>query len=108
MFLRPDPDTVRMVPWATDPTAQVIHDCYTKDGKPHELAPRNVLRRVLALYEGLGLQPVVAPELEFFLVQKNTDPDFPCSHRPVVPGARKPRASRTRSMRSTSSIRSST
>ncbi|AKC85778.1 glutamine synthetase family protein [Pseudoxanthomonas suwonensis] len=77
MILRPDPDTVRMVPWATDPTAQVIHDCQTKDGQPHELAPRNVLRRVLAAYEELGLQPVVAPELEFFLVQKNTDPDFP-------------------------------
>ena len=77
MVLRPDADTVRMVPWATAPTAQVIHDCYTKDGRPHELAPRNVLRRVLALYESIGLQPVVAPELEFFLVQKNTDPDFP-------------------------------
>lgn len=77
MLLRPDPATVRMVPWATDPTAQVIHDCYTKDGRPHELAPRNVLRRVLAEYEAVGLQPVVAPELEFFLVQKNTDPDFP-------------------------------
>lgn len=77
MYLRPDADTVRVVPWASDPTAQVIHDCYTRDGRPHELAPRNVLRRVLALYEGLGLQPIVAPEVEFFLVQKNTDPDFP-------------------------------
>ncbi len=77
MFLRPDPDTVRMVPWATDPTAQVIHDCYTKVGEPHDLAPRNVLRRVLEAYAEVGLQPVVAPELEFFLVQKNTDPDFP-------------------------------
>ncbi len=77
MYLRPDADTVRMVPWASDPTAQIIHDCYTRDGRAHDLAPRNVLRRVLALYEGLGLKPVVAPELEFFLVQKNTDPDFP-------------------------------
>ena len=77
MYLRPDPDTVRMVPWAAAPTAQIIHDCYTKDGRPHELAPRNVLRRVLGMYEAMGLQPVVAPELEFFLVQKNTDPDFP-------------------------------
>lgn len=77
MYLRPDPETVRMVPWASDPTAQVIHDCYTREGRPHDLAPRNVLRRVLALYEGLGIRPVVAPEVEFFLVQKNTDPDFP-------------------------------
>lgn len=77
MFLRPDPDTVCIVPWAADPTAQIIHDCYTKDGHPHDLAPRNVLRRVLAAYDEAGLQPVVAPEVEFFLVQKNTDPDFP-------------------------------
>lgn len=77
MYLRPDPETVRMVPWAADSTAQVIHDCFTRDGQPHDLAPRNVLRRVLALYEELDMRPIVAPELEFFLVQKNTDPDFP-------------------------------
>ncbi len=77
MYLRPDADTVRMVPWASDPTAQIIHDCFTRDGRPHDLAPRNVLRRVLALYDAMGMKPIVAPELEFFLVQKNTDPDFP-------------------------------
>ncbi len=108
MMLRPDPDTVRMVPWAADATAQVIHDCYTKNGEPHELAPRNVLRRVLAAYAELGLRPVVAPELEFFLVQKNTDPDFPLLPPAGAPGARKPRGSRTRSTRSTNSTRSST
>jgi glutamine synthetase len=77
MLLRPDPETVRLVPWATDPTAQVIHDCFTKTGERHELAPRNVLKRVLDAYAQEGLRPVVAPEVEFFLVQKNTDPDFP-------------------------------
>ncbi|WP_066094908.1 glutamine synthetase family protein [Xanthomonas massiliensis] len=77
MRLRPDPDTVRMVPWATDPTAQVIHDCFRRDGTPHELAPRNVLRRVLDAFAAEGLKPVVAPEVEFFLVQRNTDPDLP-------------------------------
>ncbi len=77
MYLRPDASTVRVVPWAKDPTAQIIHDCYTRDGRPHELAPRNVLRRVLALYEEMGIAPIVAPEVEFFLVQRNVDPDFP-------------------------------
>lgn len=77
MFLQPDPATVRMVPWAVDPTAQIIHDCYTRDGRPHDLAPRSVLKRVLALFEPLGMQPVLAPEVEFFLVQRNTDPDLP-------------------------------
>jgi glutamine synthetase len=77
MYLRPDPNTVRVVPWASDPTVQIIHDCFTKEGKPHNLAPRNVLRRVIERYDALGLKPIIAPELEFFLVQKNTDPDFP-------------------------------
>ena len=88
MFLRPDPDTVRMVPWATDPTAQVIHDCYTKDGKPHDLAPRNVLRRVLQAYEDAGLRPVVAPELEFFLVERSADGGLRPAGVPGGAGAR--------------------
>jgi glutamine synthetase len=37
MYLRPDPNTLRVVPWASDPTVQIIHDCFTKDGKPHNL-----------------------------------------------------------------------
>ena len=77
MHLRPDPTTVRIVPWATDPTAQVIHDCYDRDGKLVPFAPRSVLRRVCELYAAEGWQPVVAPELEFYLVARNTDPDVP-------------------------------
>jgi len=75
MHLRPDPSTVRIVPWASDPTAQVIHDCYDRDGKLVPFAPRSVLRRVCDLYTALDLEPVVAPELEFYLVARNTDPN---------------------------------
>jgi glutamine synthetase len=77
MHLRPDPSTVRIVPWATDPTAQVIHDCYDRDGALVPFAPRSVLRRVCDLYAAKGWDPVVAPELEFYLVARNTDPDVP-------------------------------
>jgi glutamine synthetase len=77
MHLRPDPATVRIVPWATDPTAQVIHDCFDRDGKLVPFAPRSVLRRVCDLYAAEGWSPVVAPELEFYLVARNTDPDMP-------------------------------
>jgi len=77
MHLRPDPRTVRIVPWATDPTAQVIHDCYDKDGKMVPFAPRSVLRRVCDLFDAEGWNPVVAPELEFYLVARNSDPDMP-------------------------------
>ncbi len=75
MILKPDPNTMRLVPWAREPTAQIIHDCYTPEGEPHPLATRNILKRVLALYEKKGLTPVVAPEVEFYLVSRNTDPD---------------------------------
>lgn len=75
MLLQPDASTMRLVPWAREPTAQIIHDCYKTDGSPHPLATRNVLRNVLALFEAEGLTPVVAPEVEFFLVSRNLDPD---------------------------------
>ncbi len=77
MHLRPDPTTARIVPWAIDPTAQVIHDCYDKDNRLVPFAPRSVLRRVCELYAAKGWKPVVAPELEFYLVARNTDPDMP-------------------------------
>ena len=77
MELRPDPDSLRVVPWAVDPTAQLIFDCFSPDGVPVETAPRNVLRRVSKLYEELGFTPVVAPEMEFYLISPNPDPDIP-------------------------------
>jgi glutamine synthetase len=77
IFLTPDFATLAVVPWAQDPTAQVIHDAFHPDGRPVEESPRQVLRRVLGLYREKGWQPVVAPEIEFYLVDKNTDPDYP-------------------------------
>ena len=75
MILKPDASTLRVVPWAREPTAQIIHDCYTRDGALHGLSTRNVLRKVLDLFAAEGLRPVVAPEVEFYLVAKNTNPD---------------------------------
>ncbi|WP_372658094.1 glutamine synthetase family protein [Hydrogenophaga sp.] len=77
MLLLPDVNTLRPVPWAKEPTAQIIHDCHRFDGTPIELSPRNVLRRILKLYEAEGWKPVVAPEMEFFLVQVEPDEDIP-------------------------------
>jgi len=77
MTVEPDPGTVRFVPWTQEPTAQIIHDCFYRDGSPVPMAPRNVLRRVLKLYADEGWKPVVAPELEFFLTSVNKDPDYP-------------------------------
>ena len=77
MILLPDNNTIRKVPWAAEPTAQIIHDCFYSNGVPVEIAPRYVLRRVLEMYEAKGWQPVVAPEIEFYLVKPNIDSDYP-------------------------------
>ena len=75
--LKADASTVRLVPWAREPTAQIIHDCHYKNGTPVPMAPRQVLQKVLALYAAKGWEPILAPELEFYLVGRNTDPDYP-------------------------------
>ncbi|MHA7879752.1 MAG: glutamine synthetase family protein [Saccharospirillum sp.] len=77
MLLRPDETAKFMVPWADEPTALVIHDCYDRMGSLIELSPRAVLKRVLKLYDDQGLKPIVAPEVEFYLTQRCTDPDLP-------------------------------
>ncbi len=77
MELVPDANAIYLVPWAEDPTAQIIHDCYYLTGEPVELAPRHVLKRVLELYAARGWTPVIAPEVEFYLVKTNTDSDYP-------------------------------
>jgi len=76
MLLRPDETTMRTVPWAREPTAQIIHDCYNQKGELHPLASRNVLRKILDEYKKAGLQPIVAPEVEFYLVARNADADY--------------------------------
>lgn len=80
MVCVPDAATVRLVPWAAEPVAVVIHDCLEWDGSPVALSPRGVLRRVLKLYEARGWKPIVAPEMEFYLVARQQNP-----HEPLQP-----------------------
>jgi glutamine synthetase len=75
MQLVPDPTTLRPVPWATDPAASVFLDCYRSNGSPVETSPRGVLRSVLGKYESRGWVPVVAPEVEFYLLSAHSDPN---------------------------------
>lgn len=74
MILRPDMSTATAAPWTGDWTLQVIHDAYGRDGDPVPYSPRNVLKRVVELYRAEGWEPVVAPEMEFYLVARNLDP----------------------------------
>lgn len=77
MILVPDFSTATAAPWTADVTLQIIHDAQDQKGNPVATAPRNVLKRVVELYQKEGWQPIVAPEMEFFLVARNTDPNMP-------------------------------
>ncbi|MEM6712155.1 MAG: glutamine synthetase family protein [Pseudomonadota bacterium] len=77
LLFSPDYATLSIVPWESDPTAQLIHDAYERNGDPFMSAPRQVLKHVAGLYEAKGWRPVVAPEIEFYLVKPNHDPDYP-------------------------------
>lgn len=77
MICVPDFETTVASPWTADITLQVIHDAIDQQGNPVPMAPRNVLKRVVGLYEAQGWRPIVAPEMEFFLVARNTDPNQP-------------------------------
>lgn len=68
MLLRPDWGTYRPLPWHSADTSQVIVETIDKSGIAVAFDPRNVLRRILKRYQSLGLKPVVAPELEFYLL----------------------------------------
>lgn len=74
MLLVPDPTTLRPVPWLSDPAASVFFDCYHRDGTQVTQSPRAVLRNVLAKFEARGWVPVVAPEVEFYLLSPHSDP----------------------------------
>ncbi|MGI9369057.1 MAG: glutamine synthetase family protein [Ruegeria sp.] len=74
MILQPDMSTATAAPWTGDWTLQVIHDAYDREGDPIPFSPRNVLKRVVQLYHDKGWNPIVAPEMEFFLVARNVDP----------------------------------
>ena len=77
MYMVPDFTTATAAPWTADVTLQVIHDAMDQHGQPVPFSPRNVLKRVIGLYEAQGWTPVVAPEMEFFLTARNIDPNMP-------------------------------
>ncbi|MGH1577487.1 glutamine synthetase family protein [Planktotalea sp.] len=92
MILRPDMSTATAAPWTADWTLQIIHDAYDRKDEPVMFSPRNVLKHVVQQYRDRGLEPVVAPEMEFFLVARNIDPAKPIE--PMMGRSGRPAAAR--------------
>lgn len=69
--IRPDITTLRQVPWQPQ-VAWCLGEAWTLDGCDHwPVCPRALLERVLDAYAERGLTPIVAPELEFFLLERD-------------------------------------
>lgn len=62
--------TITHAPWHDVPTAQLILESWERDGSPTPADPRHALARTVAALEAKGLTPVVAIELEFYLVDR--------------------------------------
>ena len=72
----PIPGTLAPVAWASEPTAQVLLEMrrpQTGDIVPFE--PRQILRRVVDRFADLDITPVVALELEFYLIDMDRAED---------------------------------
>ena len=63
-----DPRTLTDMPWAPSGSKQVLATMHELDGSPSFQDPRAILSAVVDRYKALGLTPVVATELEFYLL----------------------------------------
>src|SRR5690606_17906177 len=78
----PIAETLRIVPWAERPTAQVLLSMYHRDGRPFEVDPRHVLGRSVARLASEGLAATAAFELEFYLFEES-DNDWSGTPKPL-------------------------
>ncbi|AQS65678.1 glutamine synthetase family protein [Streptomyces pactum] len=72
-ILVPDPLTFHELPGGDARTAWVIGDEYLRDGSPHPLSSRAVLRHVVDRYTERDLAPVLGLEVEWYLTRRLDD-----------------------------------
>ena len=63
-----DQRTLAAMPWAPPGSKQVLATMHEVDGGPSFQDPRAILAAVVDRYKALGLTPVIATELEFYLL----------------------------------------
>jgi glutamine synthetase len=70
MICKPVPGTLLPAPWLSPPTAQLMLTMYQTDGRPAPADPRHALVRVVEAIGRRGYRPVVACEIEFYLLKE--------------------------------------
>ncbi len=78
MVIKPDVNTFAVLPWEIQGrrAARMFCDVFTPTGKPVELDPRWVLRRVLADAKKLGFSCYIGCELECFYFKNSQRPEL--------------------------------
>lgn len=78
MLLFPDLNTFVVFPWSNEKgrAARLICDVYTPDEKPFEGCPRCILKRIVAQAKDMGYSYLVGPEIEFFLLDREREPEL--------------------------------
>lgn len=72
MVCRPVSGTLTPLNWSPAPTAQLMLTMFTNGGEPASADPRHALARAVARLESLGYTPVLACEIEFYLLHPET------------------------------------
>ena len=85
---RPVLSSLAITPWNSRNTAQCLVSMEDGNGEPIYADPRHILSSVLDRFNKLNLKPVIAPEMEFYLIdkqlQKNGHPQMP-----LIPGTQR-------------------
>jgi glutamine synthetase len=72
-YCRATRGSLSIVPWAKRKTAQVLLQTFSPEGEPFMADPRQVLKKKVAEVNAKGFFPVVAFELEFYLLDPEVE-----------------------------------
>jgi glutamine synthetase len=69
---KPAPGSLARATWMSRPTAQLLMSMYEVDGRPNASDPRHALARAIGRLQAAGLRPVMAAEIEFYLLARDS------------------------------------
>ena len=75
LYLRPDPDTMSILPWRPD-SGRVLRmycDIYTPDGEVYECDTRSMLKKAVKTADEKGIEFRFGTETEFYLFRKDDE-----------------------------------
>lgn len=85
LFLRPDPDTISIVPWRPmdGGVCRMFCDIYNPDGTPYEKDTRYILKQAVRAAKAKGIKVNIGPEIEFYVFRRDEQgnpTDIPIDH----------------------------